>query len=491
MKTKNRSLFKLITIIIILISLFYCGDAAAAETAYNGGQKTNHETYIFKNNLLQHISAHTLIIELVENATAEGNLHKPLMKLILKKSRYSSYNEWLYDTVNRSYFEIALDKANGIIKNFITAAGEALLISKTAIPGCDDACYDSHRIIYLSDTVQAEFIYEYENNSRLDEFQEIAAAFKLDGRRFSVDYPAGRYTIKAGNDANEELVDAAAAGDIKKINEALERGAKINARSDRADVALSAAAKNGRLKAIKYIVEKGGDVNVADSDGATALMTLATAGDIAAIKYLMKKGALIRTHFTKSAIEAAEQNGKTAAARYIKKAFVQRNLDLSSYKKFEYALAARKDGQGYEKTIFHILNGSGEHEECATEAHFFPPDILSMDIEIDRAEFKNYEQWLARLPVRGKTKKFNTKAGPAVIAQILIPDDQTGDYESEHIFFLNDKIQAVFSFMPQDSYLKEVFIKIATSFEIDNDAVRIKYPPEFEAATLNLFERKL
>jgi len=45
--------------------------------------------------------------------------------------------------------------------------------------------------------------------------------------------------------------------------------------------------------------------------------------------------------------------------------------------------------------------------------------------------------------------------------------------------------------MPQDSYLKEVFIKIATSFEIDNDAVRIKYPPEFEAATLNLFERKL
>lgn len=124
-----------------------------------------------------------------------------------------------------------------------------------------------------------------------------------------------------------------------------------------------------------------------------------------------------------------------------------------------------------ESVSLHILNGSKEHEECATEGPFFLRDILSMNIEIGPAKFKNYDDWLKTLPFRGKIKEFKMKAWRAVMAGIIISDQQSGDYECKQIFFLNDKIQAVFSFMPQDSYLNGVFQKISSTFDTAGNVV--------------------
>jgi hypothetical protein len=490
MKYKSKILLALFIILFLTASAGTEGVLRASEIIIDVRRDINPDVYVFKGDLRQTLSRHTVIVEFFEKTSGADAVTKPFMKIAVKKSGYSSYNEWLYETVNRSYFELLADSAKGIIKEFKTAAGPARMVSKTTIPGCEDAQYDSDRIIFLSDTVQAEFTNMCDDPARHGLFEGIAASYKLEGASFSLSYPADIFNLIEGNDPDEELINAAAAGDIKKIEEFIGRGADINARNANAETPLIVAAKNKKKKALKLIAEKGADLNAADNKGISSLMAVAAAGDTGSAGYLMSKGARVRTGFQKSAIEAAEKNGRRAAAGFIKKAFIKKNLDMSAYKSFEYDLDQPSAGlSAAESVIVHILNGSKDHEECATEGPFFPRDILSMNIEIGRAKFKNYDDWLKTLPVRGKIKEFKMKAGRAVLADIMISDQQSGDYGSEQIFFLNDKIQAVFSFMPQDSYLSGVFKKISSSFDTAGNKIYFKYPPEFEAAARNLFDR--
>lgn len=491
MKYKSKILLALFFILVLTASAAVSAEnfSRASENHAGARHDKNGEISVFKGDLRKTLPRHTVVLEFFEKNSGAGAVTKPFMKIAVKKSGYSSYNEWLYETVNRSYFELIVDSAKGIIKEFRTAAGPARMVSKAVIPGCEDAQYDSDRIIFLSDTVQAEFTYKCDDTSRHDLFEGIAASFKLEGASFSVNYPADIFNMIEGNDPDEELINAAAAGDIKKIEEFIGRGADINARNANAETPLIVAAKNKKKKALKLIADKGADLNAADDKGISPLMAVAAAGDTESAGYLMNKGARVRSGFEKSAIEAAENNGRRAAAGFIKRAFIKRSLDMSLYKSFEYDLDTPPAGlSAAENASFHILNGSKDHEECATEGPFFPRDILSMNIEIGRAKFKNYDDWLKTLPVRGKIKEFKMKAGRAVMAYIIISDQQSGDYESEQIFFLNDKIQAVFSFMPQDSYLSGVFKKISSSFDTAGNKINFKYPPEFEAASGSLFD---
>ncbi|HBC73932.1 MAG TPA: hypothetical protein DC017_03540, partial [Candidatus Wallbacteria bacterium] len=239
----------------MLLNFIYIHKGAAGQLSAGVGQtlpEKNREIYVFKGDL-----RHTVIVEFFEKTSGTDAVTKPFMKIAVKKSGYSSYNEWLYETVNRSYFELLIDSSKGIIKEFKTAAGPARMVSKTTIPGCEDAQYDSDRIIFLSDTVQAEFINMCDDPARHGLFEGIAASFKLEGASFSLNYPADIFNMIEGNDPDEELINAAAAGDIKKIEEFMGRGADINARNADAETPLIVAAKNKKKKALKLIAEKG------------------------------------------------------------------------------------------------------------------------------------------------------------------------------------------------------------------------------------------
>src|SRR5919106_6111781 len=64
---------------------------------------------------------------------------------------------------------------------------------------------------------------------------------------------------------NEELWDAARAGDVARVTQALDRGAEINAGNRYKATALFYAADRGHVEVIKLLLDRGADVNALDS----------------------------------------------------------------------------------------------------------------------------------------------------------------------------------------------------------------------------------
>jgi outer membrane protein assembly factor BamB len=65
--------------------------------------------------------------------------------------------------------------------------------------------------------------------------------------------------------ANEELWDAARAGDAARVTKALERGADVNAKTRYGATALTFAADKGHVAIVKLLLDRGADVNAQDS----------------------------------------------------------------------------------------------------------------------------------------------------------------------------------------------------------------------------------
>ena len=110
---------------------------------------------------------------------------------------------------------------------------------------------------------------------------------------------------------NTDLRLAACNGDIKKVENLLERGADINATGIQGDSPLTSSESCGlhdhltesRVQLIELLIAKGAEVNHTDDDGTTALMYAARNGDTAAINALLKSGA---------AVNLADKDGETA-----------------------------------------------------------------------------------------------------------------------------------------------------------------------------------
>jgi len=77
----------------------------------------------------------------------------------------------------------------------------------------------------------------------------------------------GAIAIAHGQQAavDEQLFEAARAGDVVGITAALDRGANVNAKSRYDVTALIFAAGGGRLDAVKLLVARGADVNAQDT----------------------------------------------------------------------------------------------------------------------------------------------------------------------------------------------------------------------------------
>jgi ankyrin repeat protein len=90
------------------------------------------------------------------------------------------------------------------------------------------------------------------------------------------------------------LLDAAAKGDLKKVQELVDKGANVNEASKVNGVTpLIAACLNGRVDVVKYLLDKGAAVDTRTSFGVDALMAagLNEAGYEKVSKLLFEKGA--------------------------------------------------------------------------------------------------------------------------------------------------------------------------------------------------------
>lgn len=103
--------------------------------------------------------------------------------------------------------------------------------------------------------------------------------------------------------ANEDLLRAAIVGDLGMLNEALGRGAKVEAKDGEGRTALIVAAKLGHTPACIILLDRGAVVDAKDNEGWTALMHVAHEGHDGIVPVLLDKGA---------ALEAREKSGRTA-----------------------------------------------------------------------------------------------------------------------------------------------------------------------------------
>ncbi len=69
----------------------------------------------------------------------------------------------------------------------------------------------------------------------------------------------------APSSVNEELWDAARAGDAARVTKALEKGADVNAKTRYGATALTFAADKGHVAIVKLLLDKGADVNAQDT----------------------------------------------------------------------------------------------------------------------------------------------------------------------------------------------------------------------------------
>ena len=87
------------------------------------------------------------------------------------------------------------------------------------------------------------------------------------------------------------LSEAAWKGDLKQVQELLDRGANVNVKNAHGETALMRSAGMGHWAVVKLLLDRGADVNVKDRRGDTALLLASSGRRPEIVKLLLDKGA--------------------------------------------------------------------------------------------------------------------------------------------------------------------------------------------------------
>lgn len=93
--------------------------------------------------------------------------------------------------------------------------------------------------------------------------------------------------------ADPELLNAAAAGDLARVQSLLGEGSPDDVRNAFQETALHVAARAGKIDVAAYLISRGSDVNARANNGATPLEEGASAGQKAVVELLLDNGASI------------------------------------------------------------------------------------------------------------------------------------------------------------------------------------------------------
>jgi predicted LPLAT superfamily acyltransferase len=79
----------------------------------------------------------------------------------------------------------------------------------------------------------------------------------------------------------------------------LDKGAEVNAKTNKGATALMVAAERGSDQIIRALLDKGAEVNAQDNDGFTALISASSMGHLEAVQVLLDKGANVNAETKK------------------------------------------------------------------------------------------------------------------------------------------------------------------------------------------------
>ncbi len=91
----------------------------------------------------------------------------------------------------------------------------------------------------------------------------------------------------------QQLWEAARAGELDAVNQALAAGAAVNARGDYGDTALNLAAEAGHGAVVERLLAAGADLENLGGADKTPLMNAAFAGQLGVVRLLLERGARI------------------------------------------------------------------------------------------------------------------------------------------------------------------------------------------------------
>lgn len=97
--------------------------------------------------------------------------------------------------------------------------------------------------------------------------------------------------VGCSRESYTELMNAAKDGNAVAAKQIIERGADVNASTNKGKRALMMAASEGRTEVARLLIERGAEVDVADAYGTTALIVAATAGHTEVSALLLEHGA--------------------------------------------------------------------------------------------------------------------------------------------------------------------------------------------------------
>jgi ankyrin repeat protein len=95
----------------------------------------------------------------------------------------------------------------------------------------------------------------------------------------------------AVEDQDEQLIEAAEAGDTARVKTILSAGVDVDASIDKGRTALMRASLMGRSETVQALLEAGACVNAKDRDGYTALHSAVRGGSRAVVELLVSSGA--------------------------------------------------------------------------------------------------------------------------------------------------------------------------------------------------------
>jgi len=110
--------------------------------------------------------------------------------------------------------------------------------------------------------------------------------------------PAKKYDeyIRESVDLDELLIDASKDGDTNKVEELLDRGANIEARSWYGNTPLSCAAINTDYDTVVLLLDRGAYINTSNNDGDTPMILAVSDYNKRIVKILLEYGADIKIH---------------------------------------------------------------------------------------------------------------------------------------------------------------------------------------------------
>jgi ankyrin repeat protein len=89
------------------------------------------------------------------------------------------------------------------------------------------------------------------------------------------------------SDQNPELIEAAQKGDLKRVQDLLNKGADVETKNNDGITPLMVAAFNNQLEIMKLLLERDADVNVM-ANGVSLLMVCSTMGQTPVVKLLLE-----------------------------------------------------------------------------------------------------------------------------------------------------------------------------------------------------------